>query len=351
MNDQDHERAAPYNGGAAQASRWFPLQQLDLIPDAVPHMVWSATADGLRDYHNARWYEFTGAAEGAAEGDGWLENVHEDDRQHARDRWYHSVRTAEPYEAQYRLCHQQGGHRWTLCRASPVRDACGAITRWFGTCTDIDDQQRALEDREAVTQELSHRIKNIFSVIAGLIGLSAGSRTELAGPMADLRDRVIALGRAHDFVRPDAVQRQGGFRHTSLHGLLNQLFRPYHGEQDAAIVIEGEDPDIDDRSATPLALVFHELATNAVKYGALSYAGGSVRVHIGQDGSDWLMQWVETGGPQVDEPTIEGFGGRLIALSVERQLGGKIWRAWTQDGLSAEIRIPVGVMSRPRKWA
>jgi PAS domain S-box-containing protein len=331
----------------ALARAEFPLQRLDLVADAVPHMLWSATADGLHDYHNGRWHEFTGSQVGLAHGEGWLASVHDDDQQQARDAWRHAIHSGEAYEAEYRLAHHQDSHRWVLCRAMPIRGSDGAITCWFGTCTDIDDQRRALEDREAVAQELSHRIKNIFSVIAGLIGLSARRHPELAEPMADLRDRVLALGRAHDFVRP----RGPGCRQTSLHGLLQNLFRPYNDRHGARIVIEGEDADVDDRSATPLALIFHELATNAIKYGALSSIDGSVRLGIRREGDAWRMEWIETGGGAVDAPVGEGFGTKLIRLSVERQLGGVLSRNWSPQGFRAEIRIPAAVMTRSARGA
>lgn len=321
------------------------------MADAVPHILWSARVDGLRDYHNARWYEFTGSTVGVADGEGWIDFVHEDDRQLACEAWQHAIHVGEPYEAEYRLVHYRDRHRWVLSRAMPIRDPHGAILRWFGTCTDIDDQRRALEDREAVTQELSHRIKNIFSVIAGVIGLSARGRAELVEPLADLRDRVLALGRAHDFVRPRSAQSQGGYRQTSLHGLLKELFHPYHDRRGARIVVEGEDTEIDDRSATPLALIFHELATNAVKYGALASIEGSVGLHIRREGNEWRMEWTETGGEATDGPAHEGFGTKLIHLSVERQLGGAISRSWNRQGFHADIRIPAEVMTRSGKGA
>ncbi|SDC62170.1 PAS domain S-box-containing protein [Sphingomonas sp. YR710] len=329
----------------------FTMEHLDRVADAVPHMLWSARIDGLHDYHNSRWYEFTGSKIGVADGDGWIDLIHEDDRLHARETWQHAIYAGEPYEAEYRLVHHQDRHRWVVSRAMPIRDPDGAILRWFGTCTDIDDQRRAIEDREAVTQELSHRIKNIFSVIAGLVGLSSRGRPELVEPLADLRDRVLALGRAHDFVRPRHAQSQGGYRHTSLHGLLKELFHPYHDRRGARIVIDGEDTDIDDRSATPLALIFHELATNAVKYGALAAIDGSVGLHIRREGNEWRMEWNETGGQAADAPAHEGFGTKLIRLSVERQLGGAISRNWNRQGFRADIRIPVDVMTRSGKGA
>jgi hypothetical protein len=88
-------------------------------------------------------------------------------------RWRHSLETGEPYEIEYRLRHHSGEYRWTLGRALPVRDRDGKIVRWIGTCTDIDAAKRAAEDNELLSRELSHRIKNIFAVISGLIGLSS----------------------------------------------------------------------------------------------------------------------------------------------------------------------------------
>lgn len=207
----------------------------------------------------------------------------------------------------------------------------------------ISGADRGAGAHDPVAQELSHRIKNIFSVIAGLIGLSASQHPELGDLVADLRQRVLALGRAHDFVRPEGLRSPG---RTRLCGLLRQLFAPYEDLALTRIRIEGEDPEIDDRSATPLALIFHELATNAAKYGALSYADGTIALSIGRDGRDWRIYWEERGGQHIRVPDGTGFGSQLIMLSLERQLGGRIDREWRSTGLCADIRIPADAMSR-----
>lgn len=318
-----------------------------VLADSMPQMVWSTLPDGYHDYYNARWYEFTGMPPGSTDGEGWNEMFHPDDRERAWELWRHSLTTGAPYQIEYRLRAADGEYRWTLGRALPLYDGNGAITRWFGTCTDIHAQKLASEEREVIAQELSHRIKNIFSVISGLVSLSARGKPELAPLVDDLRDRIGALGRAHDFVRPHSAKSRPHSTQNSLHGLFEELFRPYQTADARRVTITGPDIAIDDRSATPLALLFHELATNATKYGALSHAGGEVAVTIHPDGDGVKLTWKESGGPAVlaVEPS-KGFGSQLIELSAVRQLGGSVDREWHNEGLRLTIRIPRAAFSR-----
>lgn len=318
------------------------------LADTMPQMVWSTLADGFHDYYNARWYEYTGVPFGSTDGDGWNGMFHPEDQPKAWERWSRSLETGEPYEIEYRLRHHSGEYRWTLGRALPIRDGKGDIVRWIGTCTDIHEQKLMLEEREMIAHELSHRIKNIFSVIAGLIGLSARQHPEMTDIAEDLRDRILALGRAHDFVRPHSSESAPriGAGVGRLRGILEQIFAPYRAVDGSRIALSGDDPMIDDRSATPLALLFHELATNAAKYGALSTAAGSVSLHVERDGDDVRIEWRERDGPPAQEPQNPGFGSRLMTLSVERQLGGRMRRDWSADGLSISLWIPSRSMSR-----
>ncbi len=316
------------------------------LADTMPQMVWSTLPDGYHDYYNARWYEYTGTPVGSTDGEGWNGVFHPDDQDRAWATWRHSLRTGDPYEIEYRLRHHSGEYRWTLGRALPIRDSEGDIIRWIGTCTDIHEHKLILDEREMIAHELSHRIKNIFSVIAGLIGLSARTHPEIAGVADDLRDRILSLGRAHDFVRPHSAGSTPPIGEGRLHGILRQIFAPYRGPDGARILLTGEDPAIDDRSATPLALIFHELATNAAKYGALSTSGGLVHLHVEAEGGNFRIDWVEEGGPAVMPASHEGFGSRLMMLSAERQLGGRIERNWDESGLRISLSIPSRSMSR-----
>lgn len=317
------------------------------LADTMPQMVWSTQADGFHDYYNARWYDFTGVPPGSTDGTAWNDMFHPDDRDRARTVWQHSLDTGEPYQIEYRLRRADGTYRWTLGRALPMHDAGGAIVRWFGTCTDVHEQKLASEEREVVAQELSHRIKNIFAVIAGLIAFAARNTPGFGTVADDLRQRVTALGRAHDFVRPHSAQSRPIAAPASLHGLLDALFLPYQPATGARrVAVRGDDVAIDDRSATPIALLFHELATNATKYGALSNDAGTIEVTVGADGDRILLGWHERGGPPVTEPTTTGFGTQLIDLSAVRQLGGTVTKYWHQDGLAVKIAIPGAAFSR-----
>lgn len=313
-----------------------------VLADAMPQMVWSTQPDGYHDYYNARWYEFTGVPPGSTDGEGWNGMFHPDDQERSRSVWQHSLETGEPYEIEYRLRDAHGEYRWTLGRALPIRDSQGNIMRWFGTCTDIHDQKMLQVQRELIAQELSHRIKNIFSVVSGLISISTRNRPEIQAIADDLRERILALGRAHDFVRPHSEASRPIEKQNSLAGMLKTLLQAFSER----VQIAGEDLTIDDRSATPLALVFHELATNAAKYGSLSVPGGNVHIRCSANADFAEMVWCETGGPVVSPPPGEGFGSKLIELSAVRQLGGQVTRDWAPDGLSVKLTIPLAALNR-----
>ena len=317
-----------------------------VLADSMPQMVWSTLPDGFHDYYNARWYEFTGMPAGSTDGDGWNGIFHPDDQERAWAIWRHSLATGEQYQIEYRLRHRDGTYRWTLGRALPVTDAAGTITRWIGTCTDIHEQKLASEEREIIAQELSHRIKNIFAVISGLITFAARAHPEFKGIAEDLRHRVTALGRAHDFVRPHSARSRPDAEQTSLHGLLDALFLPYQSATTQRLHVGGTDVAIDDRSATPLALLFHELATNATKYGALSNDAGSVSVTSLAEGDDIMLVWQEQGGPVVEPPETTGFGAQLLDLSASRQLGGTVVHDWAPDGLRVVVEVSRAALSR-----
>ena len=347
----DDRRAAREQGLVAARSR-RALEESDLrfrtLADTMPQMVWSTRPDGFHDYYNARWYEFTGAPAGSTDGEGWNDMFHRDDQDRAWSVWRHSLATGDPYQIEYRLRHFDGTYRWVLGRALPIRDDKGTITRWFGTCTDIHEQKLALEEREIISQELSHRIKNIFAVIAGLVQFAARARPEFRPAADDLRQRIMALGRAHDFVRPHSVASRPSGQQDSLTGLLEQIFEPYRLDDRPRVTIDGDDLLIDDRSATPLALLFHELATNATKYGALAREDGQVRLTVEAGDRHVALCWREEGGPTVAEPETDrmGFGSQLVELSAVRQLGGTVTRDWQPEGLRVKVTIPRAAFSR-----
>ena len=320
------------------------------VADSMPQMVWSTRPDGFHDYYNARWYEFTGMPVGSTDGEAWNGMFHSADQERAWACWSQSLKSGEPYEIEYRLRRHDGQYRWTLGRAMPIRDEAGEIVRWMGTCTDIDDLKKMEQGKELVSQELSHRIKNIFAVVSALVALSARQFPEAKAFAAALRTRINALARAHEFVRPHTESSRPTVGSMTLHAFFEALFRAYvdHDGQ-ARVRLNGDDAVFDDQSATSVALLFHELATNAAKYGSLSAEGGHVSLTTRRDGDRFILTWQERGGPQVEgEPSRAGFGSSLATLSVEGQLGGRLERIWAAEGLTVVADLPATALSRRR---
>ncbi|MBF0678400.1 MAG: PAS domain-containing protein [Devosia sp.] len=312
------------------------------LADAMPQMVWTTRADGHCDYYNARWFEQTGIALDEADFETWASMYHPDDRERAMQAWDRALKTGEPYEIEYRIRHRNGEYRWALGRSLPIRDEQGEIIRWIGTCTDIHETKLLAQERELVAQELSHRIKNIFAVLNGIIGLSARGRPEVKAFADELRQRIYALGEAHDFVRPQSHARAQMSGEVVMSALIDRLMVPYEIDGRKRVVFAGDDIEVDDAAATPLALLFHELGTNSAKYGAFHQATGLVRITGTLNGEIYNLEWHEENGPAVTEPEVlRGFGTRLVQIAVEGQLRGAISREWRPDGLVMSFDFPL----------
>ncbi len=131
--------------------------ELKVLLDAIPQLVWTRRPDGFVDYTNQRWRDYTGMTTEQAQGDGWLQSIHPDDRPRLQARWQSAVQTGRPYEGEQRLRHgTTGDYRWFLVRAEPFKDAQGQIVKWFGTSTDIEEQKRA--EQQLKTSEENLRV-------------------------------------------------------------------------------------------------------------------------------------------------------------------------------------------------
>jgi PAS domain S-box-containing protein len=323
----------------------------EAIANTIEQMVWSTRPDGYHDWFNRRWYEYTGVPEGSTDGEAWSGMFHPDDRERTRETWNRSLTTGEPYHIEYRLRHRSGEYRWVIGRARCVRDAGGAITRWYGTCTDIHDLKEAEAARALIAGELSHRIKNIFAVVTSLVRLPARGRPEMREYAEAAAARIAALGAAHEYVRPHSPESAGPEAPQTVHGLLRLLTLAYQtascpdGEA-PPIAIEGDDPSIGARAATALALIVHELCTNAVKYGALCLPGGSVSVACRTTGATFTLTWRERDGPPIaGPPGRSGFGTTLSEGVLAGQLGASITRNWHADGLEVVFAMPRALLA------
>jgi two-component sensor histidine kinase len=186
---------------------------------------------------------------------------------------------------------------------------------------------------------MGHRVKNLFSIACALTTISARSTQTKAEMSRDLIQRLTALSIAHDLVRPVLSEPKKAAR---LSDLLALLLAPYTEEKADGGRVSISVPEllVGEASATTLALVVHEFATNSIKCGALSKAAGTLDLSSVDRGADIEIIWRELGGPAVTAPTGPvGFGSQLIAKSVSGQLGGTISTDWQAEGVLITLRV------------
>ncbi len=229
---------------------------------------------------------------------------------------------------------------------TPVKDDAGRVFSIVCISRDVTEQielKRRLEDaisrEQILSAEMRHRIKNVFSVVSGLISISdreAAVEDEPVPATKILRAKLAALGRASDaaFAALDSNDLDRGV--VDLGSLVRCVLEPY-GVQ---CRYRGDTQTVGQNNMTTLALFLHELATNSVKYGALSVGEGEVVV-------DWKVReglrlsWIERGGPEISvAPVHEGFGTEMVDRIVH-STGGTVRKSWLRDGLVAELHLPV----------
>ena len=228
--------------------------------------------------------------------------------------------------------------RWISARGQGA-DAEIVDSIMFGVFLDVTSRKQAEESHELLAGEMSHRVKNLLAIAASLTHLSSRSAENVAGMTNDLVERLTALGRAHDLVRP----LPGEEGKAALFGdLLSILLAPY--DEGTAYVdrirVAVPRMGVGEAAATTLAMVIHELATNSVKYGALSSGQGTLDVSGALDGEYLAVTWAEDGGPPITaEPEMRGFGSQMIARSMARQFAGGLTYEWQPSGLVVTMRM------------
>ncbi|MFA6154192.1 PAS domain-containing protein [Mesorhizobium sp.] len=438
--------------------------QFRTFAEAMPNHVWTATPEGMLDWFNPRVYAYSGAANGALDGQAWSTIVHPDDIGPASEKWRQALAAAVFYETEFRLRRHDGVYRWFISRAVPIRDTDGVILRWIGTNTDIDDQKQAAEallqserrlqlsqnaagiaaleldiasgivvgsegfwdlwglsprdsvhisvlenivipedkdvrsnqrtreegsavpnveyrirrpdngalrwlsrhvdfvhdetgkpikmfgvmqdvtDRreaqarqELLTHELEHRIKNILAMVAAIASQTLRN-TDIVTASATFNERLRALANAHD------ILNKTRWTSASIREVVDNTIASFPAEQ---IFISGPALPINPKMALTLALAVNELATNALKYGALSVPEGKVSIEWSvqpsaeADGQPRLVwRWREQGGPPVTPPSRRGFGRFLIERVLGTDFGGSVRIDYNSDGVECELNAP-----------
>ncbi len=218
-------------------------------------------------------------------------------------------------------------HEWSEGQMKALEDIAGIVE------SEIRLHQ-ALSERQLLVQELNHRVKNLFTVVSGMVRLSHANGEESSA----LAARLHALANAHNLLAPAIQAGQPVGDRISLHDLLVTLLTPYGDEHLTGI--EGPNVVLGPRASTSLSLALHELATNAAKYGALAAAQGRLAVTWGVEGNDLKIRWEETGRATQEAGQPAGFGSRLVSLAIEGQLDGTLETDLRPEGMIRQITLP-----------
>lgn len=211
----------------------------------------------------------------------------------------------------------------------------------------VADLERAQEGQELLTRELGHRIQNIFAVVGGLAAASARNEPGAQNFVRGFRERLGALAQAHDYVRPRVGGSPASAAGQTVRGLMEIVLAPYRDAEPGRLRIDGDDTPIGTHAATALALIVHEQATNAVKYGALSTSAGTVAIRAARADGRFELTWEERGGPPVAGPPAQpGFGTVMTERSAQGQLDGTIARSWMPQGLRMTLSAPIESLAR-----
>jgi two-component sensor histidine kinase len=230
---------------------------------------------------------------------------------------------------------------WTDDELSLLSDLASAAQSEIGLRLTLDETRRAVEARDLLMGELNHRVKNLFAMMSGMIGLTARNSADAADMAERLKGRVAALAHAHSMIEPAVTGAAGSSAGAELHALAHAILAPHR--EAGEVVITGDPMPLDPDSGAQLSLVLHELATNAAKYGGLSDQGGSLALDWSLTDNQLVIGWTETHPrPPVSEPTkaTKSFGTRLMDGAVQSHMGGTLTRHWAPDGLRVSIVVP-----------
>ncbi|MDB5393953.1 MAG: domain S-box protein [Rhodospirillales bacterium] len=316
-------------------------QRLRTIVEGIPQLMWRSRDNGNWTWTNPQWCSFTGQALEESLGRGWLDAINPEDRAGTIKAW----RVGWPnglidFDFRVRRA-SDGAYLWHRNRATPIYDENGRIVEWIGTSTDIQDLKEMQQHQHVLLAELQHRTRNLLAVVQAISGKTLRRSISLQEFATKFDSRLSALSRMQGLLA------RTNHDMLDLRQLVELELDSHVGLDPVKVQIGGPAIRIGAASARTLALALHELAANAIKYGALGQAAGNLEVdwRVTEDnGSRKLVfDWRESGVAMPLDMDIQnlGFGREILERALPYELNASTHFQFGPDGVRCAISIPL----------
>jgi PAS domain S-box-containing protein len=255
------------------------------------------------------------------------------------DRMRRALVAGEPFQGEA-LNYRKDGSTYTVeWLITPVRDKDGRISRWVSAQRDVTERRAWEDSRGLLVRELHHRVKNTLATVQAVLNATLRSSQGLDGFRATFTNRIASLANTHSLITEDRSQS------VPFDSLLRTELQAYDERERTRVALDGPAVSLSSEMAVPIGMALHELATNAVKHGALRDPDGRIEVTWRiEDGRALAVTWNEHDGGPVALPTREGFGSQLLKRILTAQIGADVEIAFDPDGLRVNLSIPLRVI-------
>lgn len=272
-----------------------------------------------------------------------LGRIHPEDRDRQRLALSYAIETHSALDIEHRTVWPDGRVTWVEVCGHAVYAEDGTPLRMIGVSLDVTMRKHAEAQRTTLLNELNHRVKNTLAIVQAIARQTQRNATTPAAFMTDLTARITALARAHDLLT------DASWDGAQLADVIDQTLAFYPNNSDGITQVSAIGPAVklSPSAAISLNMAFHELGTNAAKYGAPSVPAGRVgvewRIDYTVDPACVDITWSETGGPPVEMPTRRGFGSRIIEIGLADMFGGEVRLHFATGGVRCTMRLPLSV--------
>lgn len=309
------------------------------MADSAPALIWMTDATGQITFANMHYDYLFGRPAGDMLGEGWREVVHPDDIDVFFSAFKDAFVARRPFRTEVRVRDKECRIRWLRCEGVARLDDAGAFLGYTGCNVDISDAKLAEERQQLLINELNHRVKNTLASVQYIASQTLRNAATMEQANGAFEARLMALSRAHDVLTRENWEGAG------LSEIVAETIEPYRGLDGSRFRIDGPEVRLQPRMALALAMAIQELATNAVKYGALSVATGSVSLTWRVEAADRQQRlhlcWKESDGPAVVAPSKRGFGTRLIERSLAQDIDGEVKIDFAPSGVVCVLHAPI----------